>query len=95
MNDEKCVVGKPAKVNAYNDERFTKIENKARELKGLLRELRDLSYGKFNELLGAPPADPCDTAKETQPESWADKVLYEQDIALRVVRETLERLGMV
>ena len=95
MNDGKCKIGKLEKPTAYNDDRFRAIHDNARELKGLLQELRDMSSLKFNELLGIPPADPCDMVKETQPESWADQVIYEQDASLRVVRETLERLTIV
>ncbi len=95
MNDEKCTMGSPERATAYNDDRFRAIHDNARELKGLLQELRDMSCHKFNDLLGAPCADPCDQVKETQPESWADQVIYEQDAALRVVHETLKRVAMV
>lgn len=82
---------------AYNDERFKMIQNKARKLKGLAREINEMANHKFNDLLGAPPPEvnlgsPPDQCK---PCSWVDKVLQEQDAATMILEDVIARISMV
>ena len=84
----------PAATSAYNDSRFFTISDKAREIKGLARELNEMSHHKFGELLGdnrAPQGD----LKSSEPTCWADRVILEQDLAIDVIRDTLERISII
>lgn len=86
--------GKTEKPRAYSDVRFQVIHDKAREIKGLIREVNEISHHKFGELLGACPSPDCNkTAVEH--ECWADRVIYEQDITITILRDTLERIHSV
>lgn len=82
------------KPSAYNDERFRRILANSRELKGLARELSEMSHHKFGELLGNVPTTCSDKTAE-EPGCWADRVLYEQDIAGATLRDAIERISMV
>lgn len=84
---------KPKKI--YNDERFDKIFNQAREIKGLLRELNEMAYCKFDDLLGACPSNMDKKSMKASEMCWAERVLNEQRIAMEVCRDTLERLSAV
>lgn len=93
MNTEKRE--ETPKPKACNDERFDKILNQAREIKGLLRELNEMAYYKLDDLLGACPVG-ADNSEVKAPEiCWAERVLHEQRIAMEVCRDTLERLSAV
>lgn len=79
---------------AYTDGRFATIQDKARELRGLARELNEMSHHKFGELLGNHPTSDC-AKTAVKPGCWADHVIMEQDEAIETIKNTLDRIGSV
>ena len=73
------------------------IENQARKLTNLAREINETANYKLNELLGAPlqevnPECPPDQCK---PCSWVDRVLQEQNTALNTLKDVITRISVV
>lgn len=89
-----CAPGAQAVPSPYNDNRFSIIGDKSREIKSLLRELNKMSHSKFGELLGDIRTTGEDQ-KDPDPTCWADSIILEQNIAINIINDTLERIASV
>ncbi|MDH5299495.1 MAG: hypothetical protein OEV91_10795 [Desulfobulbaceae bacterium] len=83
--------GAAAKSATHSDSRFQTILEGARQTKQLLVKLNEVTHHKLGDLLGNYPRTDSGKIAES-PECWADQVIYEQNIALAVLRDTLDRM---
>lgn len=86
----------PEVQSAYNDGRFHTIDEKSREIRGLARELNEMSHHKFGELLGDNRLkDDTQEVPLTDGTCWADVVIHQQNIAIGIIKDTIERISIV
>jgi hypothetical protein len=89
-----AAVPEPKEATPYCDERFSVIDNNATQLNGLLNELNGMFDRKLGALLGISPNPPCNPLDQTG-NSWADRIIMEQDASIMTCREILEKMSRV
>lgn len=82
-------------ARACGDDRFEQIQNQVRDLKGMLRELNDMSSHKLDELLGTIPCNTTEAGLKEHSEGWLDKIIAEQNVSMSICREIIEKISRI
>lgn len=95
MNNNSIIT--PKESLPYNDERFNKVQDQAMEIKGLLREINEITSHKLNTLFGIIPKAPIEPSvnKLSSPDCWIDKIIIEQETSIEECKDILEKINTI